>query len=117
MTSLSLISLLLRTIVSNSFDWLTRLFCSFPNHDTTLTVILNLHFQTKILLCGSRNDQHVLNLNVFVTYRLSLWKDSTSESFYYSLFMSELLNHNIKHVKQVLTGTLSGSIRFDKLVT
>ena len=40
MTSLSLISILWRTIVQNSFDWLTRLFCSFPNHDTTLTVIL-----------------------------------------------------------------------------
>ena len=36
-------------------------------------------------------------------YWLSLWKDSTSESFYYSLFMSELLNHNIKRVKYVLT--------------
>ena len=33
--------------MSNSFDWLTRLFCSFPNHDTTLTVILNLHFANK----------------------------------------------------------------------
>ena len=50
-------------------------------------------------------------------YRLSLKKESTSESFYYSLFMSELLNHNIKRVKQVITGTLSGSISFDKLVT
>ena len=38
MTSSLLISTLWRTIVSNSFDWLTRLFCSFPNHDTTLTV-------------------------------------------------------------------------------
>ena len=27
----------------NNFDWLTRLFCSFPNHDTTLTVILKKH--------------------------------------------------------------------------
>ena len=32
-------------IVSNSSDWLTRLFCSFSNHDTTLTGIL------KIALC------------------------------------------------------------------
>ena len=28
-------------------------------------------------------------------YRLILWKDYTAESFYYSLFMSELLNHNV----------------------
>ena len=27
----------------------------------------------------------------------------TAESFYYSHFMSELLNHNIKRVKYVLT--------------
>ena len=33
--------------MSNSFDWLTTLFCSFPNHDTTLTGILNLHFANK----------------------------------------------------------------------
>ena len=33
--------------MSNSFDWVTRLFYSFPNHDTTLTVILNLHFANK----------------------------------------------------------------------
>ena len=33
--------------MSNSFDWLTRLFYSFPNHDTTLMVILNLHFANK----------------------------------------------------------------------
>ena len=33
--------------MSNSFDWPTRLFYSFPNHDTTLTVILNLHFANK----------------------------------------------------------------------
>ena len=43
----SLILILWRTIASNSFDWLTRLFCSFPNQDTTLTVILNLHFANK----------------------------------------------------------------------
>ena len=29
----SLISILRRTVVSNSFDWLTRLFYSFPNHN------------------------------------------------------------------------------------
>ena len=46
-------------------------------------------------------------------YRLSLWKDCTAGSFYYSLFMSELVNYNIKRVKYVLT--LSKSIiRFDK---
>ena len=33
--------------MSNSFDYQTRLFYSFPNHDTTLTVILNLHFANK----------------------------------------------------------------------
>ena len=43
----SLISILWWTIASSSFDWLTRLFCSFPNHDKTLTVILNLHFENK----------------------------------------------------------------------
>ena len=43
----SLTSILWWTIASNSFDWLMRLFCSFPNHDTTLTVILNLHFANK----------------------------------------------------------------------
>ena len=47
MTSLSLISIIWQTVVSNSSDWLTRLFCSFLNHDTTLTVILNLHFANK----------------------------------------------------------------------
>ena len=31
--------------------------------------------------------------------------------------MSKLLNHNIKRVKQVITGILSGSLSFDKLVT
>ena len=36
-------------------------------------------------------------------YRLSLWKDCTAGSFYYSLSMSELLNHNIKRIKYVLT--------------
>ena len=36
-----------RTIASKRFDWLTRVFWSFPNHDTTLTVILNLHFANK----------------------------------------------------------------------
>ena len=40
----TLISKLWRTIVSNSFDLLTRLFCSFPNHDTTLRVILKFAF-------------------------------------------------------------------------
>ena len=43
----SLISILWWTLTSSSFDWLTRLFCSEPNHDTTLTVILNLHFENK----------------------------------------------------------------------
>ena len=43
----SLISILRWTIASSSFDWLTRLFCSFRNHDTALTVILNLHFENK----------------------------------------------------------------------
>ena len=33
-----------RTIAPNSFDWLTGLFCSFPNHDTTETVILKFAF-------------------------------------------------------------------------
>ena len=36
----SLILILWRTIASNSFDWLTRLSCSFPNHDTTITVVV-----------------------------------------------------------------------------
>ena len=51
------------------------------------------------------SDQHVFKLNVFLlcTYLLGLWKDCTAASFYYSLFMSELLNHNIKRVKYVLT--------------
>ena len=44
MTSCSLISILWRTIVSISFDWLTRLFCSFPNHDAKLTVNLKFVF-------------------------------------------------------------------------
>ena len=43
----SLISIIWQTVMSNSFDWLTTLFCSFPNHDTTLTCILNLHFANK----------------------------------------------------------------------
>ena len=43
----SLISINWQTVMSNSFDWLTTLFCSFPNHDTTLTVILYLHFANK----------------------------------------------------------------------
>ena len=42
MTSCPLISTILRTNVSNGFDWLTRLFCSFPHHDTTLTVSLRM---------------------------------------------------------------------------
>ena len=33
--------------MSNSFDWLTRLLYSFTNHDTSLTLILNLHFANK----------------------------------------------------------------------
>ena len=40
---------------------------------------------------------------IFVMYRLSLWKDCTARSLYSSLFMSELLNHNIKRVSYVLT--------------
>ena len=49
MTSLSLILIIRQTVVSvlKSFDWLTRLFCSFPNRDTVLTVILILHFAKK----------------------------------------------------------------------
>ena len=152
MTSGSLISTIWWTIMSNSFDWLTRLFCFFPNHDTTLTVILKLVFfrtertvhtgknqgknltrrklnlinfrllvyflclsifESDIVLLFSvltvaknRNssNHHVSKLNVFFfLYRLSLWKDCTAGSFYYSLCMSELLNRNIKHVKSVLT--------------
>ena len=35
--------------MSNSFDWLTRLFYSFPNHDTSDNINghLNLHFANK----------------------------------------------------------------------
>ena len=48
-------------------------------------------------------QSQVFKLNfVFVMYLLSLWKDSTSKSFHYSLFMLELLNNNIKRVKHVL---------------
>ena len=36
-------------------------------------------------------------------YRLSLWKGSTAGLFYSSLYMSELLNQNIKRVRYVLT--------------
>ena len=45
--------------MSNSFDWPTRLFCSFPNHDTTSTVVLNLHFANKnavYVAGGNKND-------------------------------------------------------------
>ena len=41
----SLISVLLRTVVSNSFDW-TRLFYLSWDHDTTLTVILKFALVT-----------------------------------------------------------------------
>ena len=53
----SLILILWWTIASSSFDWLTRLFRSFPNHDTTLTVILNLHFENKnaVICLGVEN--------------------------------------------------------------
>ena len=40
---------------------------------------------------------------IFVMYRLSLWTDCTERSFNSTLFMSELLNHNIKRVSYVLT--------------
>ena len=48
--------------MSNSFDWLTRLFCSFPNqipnHDTTLKVILNLPFANiKCRYAGAENGK------------------------------------------------------------
>ena len=58
MTSCSLISTKSRTIVSNGFDWLTRLFCSFPYHDTTLTVILKLVFCTEYDLINSTVSTH-----------------------------------------------------------
>ena len=51
MTSCSLISTIWRTIVSNGFDWLTRLFCSFPYHD-------NGYFKTCILHWIWRNEQY-----------------------------------------------------------
>ena len=41
-------------------------------------------------------------------YRLSLCKNCTAGSLYYTLPMLELLNHNIEH------NTLSESIKFDK---
>ena len=44
--------------MSNSFDWLTRLFCSFPNDDTILTVILNLPFANiKCRYAGAENGK------------------------------------------------------------
>ena len=45
---LTLISKLWRTMISNRFNWPTRLFCLCQNHDRILTVILNL--QNKITL-------------------------------------------------------------------
>ena len=41
---------------------ITRLFCSFPNHDTTLTVILNLPFaNTKCRYVGAENGKNSLH--------------------------------------------------------
>ena len=61
-----------------------------------------LTFRGPRTVAENRNssDQH-LNIQVkctFAIYRLSLWKDCTADPFYYSLFMSELLDHNIKRV-------------------
>ena len=41
--------------------------------------------------------------SIFVIYRPSLGKNCAAGSFYHSLSMSELLNHNIKLVKYVRT--------------
>ena len=49
-------------------------------------------------------------------YRLSLWKDCTAGSFYSSLFMSELLNQNIKRLRYVLTHHRNKWHRARKLV-
>ena len=60
-------------------------------------------FESDIVLSFS-SGQYVFQLNAFFfTYRLSLWKDCTAGSFYSSLFMSELLNQNIKRVRYLLT--------------
>ena len=54
MTSCSLILTIWRTIVSNGFHWLTRLFCSFPYHDNGY---LNLAFCTEYDWMNSTHRQ------------------------------------------------------------
>ena len=60
MTSLSLIAILWQTILSNGFDWLTRLFCSSPNDDATLTVILKFAKQTSVSRAWERKYSYLI---------------------------------------------------------
>ena len=62
--------------MSNSFDWLTKLFCSFLNHDTTLTVILNLHFANKnAVLCAVMLEQKTHEQYTQARARARMWTE------------------------------------------
>ena len=72
MTSCSLILILWRTVLSISFDWLTRLFCSFPNHDATLTVSLKFVFCKKNAVMLEQKTQYQ---NAQARARARMWTE------------------------------------------
>ena len=56
--------------MSISFDWLTRLYCSFPNHDTTLSVILKFVFCNKDAVMLEQNKLHRITEPSFKLFKI-----------------------------------------------
>ena len=80
--------------MSISFDWPTRLFCSFPNHDATLTVNLKFVFfkENAVML-----EQKTQEQNAQARARERMWTE-VSKLIGGPKLRHDNINSNILHI-------------------